>query len=265
MGKRISWLATWLYLCLVAIPVSAQDTIPDFEGMWSDPPVTAVDFFCSAACTDAGVERLNALLDDPANDDRPYAELAAAAADFQVNQYLRPRLTDAVLETFPLDPAEDPGFLYCQPWGVARQAIARHQLEIHSEGRRLEMRYGEWAASRTVYMDGREPPEDLMPTPMGFSVGRYESDALVIETTAISANLVRQPAMFPHSDQLHMVERYTISEDRQRLFLTVRYDDAWALKQPLVLKKVWGWAPDQEIFPVECERPTEFRRRGDLP
>ncbi len=38
------------------------------EGMWSDPPVTIMARFCASWCTDAGIERLNALLDNPAND-----------------------------------------------------------------------------------------------------------------------------------------------------------------------------------------------------
>ena len=42
--------------------------------MWSDPPAIPDDWFCAGFCTDAGLERLNALLDNPANDTRPYAQ-----------------------------------------------------------------------------------------------------------------------------------------------------------------------------------------------
>jgi hypothetical protein len=41
--------------------------------MWSDPAPTALDQFCFFACTDAGLGRLNALLDDPSNDAQPYS------------------------------------------------------------------------------------------------------------------------------------------------------------------------------------------------
>ena len=47
--------------------------------MWSDPPATAVGTLCFFACTDAAIERLNALLDDPKNDTRPFPQLAAEA------------------------------------------------------------------------------------------------------------------------------------------------------------------------------------------
>ena len=70
--------------------------------MWSDPPATAVGTFCFFSCTDAGIERLNALLDDPANDKRPFPQLQAEAAKYQTDTYLRPRLTDAALKPMRL-------------------------------------------------------------------------------------------------------------------------------------------------------------------
>ena len=103
---------------------------------------------------------------------------------------------------------------------------------------------------------------------MGHSVARYEGDALVIDTSGISANLapwgpgfVPHPFDGKHSEQLRVVERYTRSEEGDRLLLSATMEDPWALREPVVLKKVWSWAPDQEIFPYEdCERPTEFTR-----
>ena len=231
---------------------------PNFEGMWSDPPFTAEDTFCAAWCTDAGLERLNALLDNPANDNRRFPDLSSEADRYQRDQYIRTRLTETELKKFPLDPAADPGFLRCEPWGVARQIMARHQLQIRPQGRDcLELRYGEWDGHRTVYMDGRKPPAGQPPTPMGFSVGHYDGDALVIETSGISANLTSYSG--DHSDQLRIVERYTRAKDGKRLLLSAALSDAVTLRQPLVLKKVWSWSPTSEIAPyTECQRPTEF-------
>src|ERR1051325_7029585 len=101
-------------LALVALPAAAQQSHPNFEGMWSDPPFTAEDTFCAAWCTDAGLQRLEALLDNPANDKRPFADLSNEADKYQRDQYIRPRLSDANVKRFPLDPAADPGFLRCE-------------------------------------------------------------------------------------------------------------------------------------------------------
>ncbi len=103
---------------------------------------------------------------------------------------------------------------------------------------------------------------------MGHSVGRYKGETLVIETSAIPSNLapwgfgfIPFPFDGKHSDQLRAVEVYTRSADGNRLLLSATLEDPWALREPVVLKKVWSWAPDQEISPYEdCERPTEFSR-----
>lgn len=228
--------------------------------MWSDPPSTVMGAFCFGWCTGAGIEHLYALLDAPANDARPFPELQADADNYQRERYIRPRLTAAALKTYPLDPSDDPGFLRCEPWGLARQIFALHQFEVRQRGNdRMDLRYGEWDARRTVYMDGRPRPANQAPSAMGYSVGRWEGETLVIETSGIRANITSWRG--EHSDQLRVVERYTRSQDGSTLLLTATMEDPWSLREPVMIKKIWRWAPGQQITPYEdCERPTEFRR-----
>jgi hypothetical protein len=221
--------------------------------MWSDPPNNALDSFCFFSCSEAGLERLRALLDDAANDTRSYFEVSAEAAKYEADEYVRPRLTEAALATFPLNPLEDRGYLYCEPWGFSFQAFAPHQLEIRQFPDRVELHYGEWDARRTVHFDERVRPQDQAHTLLGYSVGRYEGDTLVIETTAITANDAQWDAR--HSDQLTAVERYR-RPSQDRLELTATLNDPWGLREPLVLKKVWAFAPEQEIFPYDACEPA---------
>jgi hypothetical protein len=104
-------------------------------------------------------------VDDPANDNRPYEALSQQADHDQLEQYIRPRLTAAALKTFPLDPADDPGFLKCEPWGFARQIFAPHQMDIRQYDDRIEIRYGEWDGRRAFYMDGRTRPPTQAASP----------------------------------------------------------------------------------------------------
>jgi hypothetical protein len=228
--------------------------------MWSDPPSTSVGVLCFISCTDAGIDRLNALLDDPANDKRPYMELRAEAEKHAKDNYFRPRLTEAALKTYPLDPADDPGFLHCEPWGLAKQMFAPHQLEIRQvSGDQIELRYGEWEAVRTVYLDGRKPPATLAPSRLGYSVGQWDGETLVVETSGVAANITWWSAR--HSEQLQVVERFTRSDEDDTLLLTATIEDAWSLREPLVVKKIWRWAPDQKITPYDsCEPATEFKK-----
>lgn len=246
-------------------PVTDRAPRPDLSGMWSDPPATAVDDFCFMTCTDEGIARLNALLDDPANDSRPYPELGREAVRYQREEYIRPRLTPETAKAYPMDPADDPGFLNCEPWGFARQIFAPHQMEVRQTDDRIEMRYAEWDGRRTIHMDDGSRSASQPASPMGYSVGRYEGDALVVETAAVTANLLGIfPAWFKHGDQLRAVERYTRTADGSRLEMTVTIEDPQSLRQPLQFRKAWAWAPDEQIFPyTSCERPTEFKKEGN--
>jgi hypothetical protein len=266
--KRQSTLVILVLLCLLTATANAQSSRAKLEGMWSDPPATAVGTFCFFSCTDVGLDRLNKLLDDPANDARPAMQLIAQAKTVE-GDYIRGLLTPEALKHYPLDPLKDPGYLRCEPWGLARQMFAPHQFELHQQGRdRIELRYGEWAARRTIYMDGRKLPANIKSSKMGYSVGRWDGETLIIETSAIEANIFESLAVGGntgggtlHSDQLRIVERYTRSADGKTLLLTSTLEDPVTFRGPLVLKKIWSWAPDQKITPYDsCERPAESKK-----
>jgi len=259
LNARAGVLVLIAYVSMPAFS-QTQSASRNFIGMWSDPPVTITGDFCAGWCTDAGIERLDALLDDPKNDARPLAELRAEADNYQRENYIRPHLTDVALKTYPLDRADDPSFLRCEPYGFAQQFIARHQLEIRQPAKdRLELRYGEWDARRTIYMDGRKRLANEAPSRLGYSVGRWEGDTLLIETSGILAS--RTPWQSEHSDQLRVVERFTRSKDGKTLTLTATMTDPLDLREPVVIKHIWAWAPDQVIAPYDqCEIPTEVKK-----
>jgi hypothetical protein len=242
--------------------VTSTSPVPDLAGMYSDPPNTALDMFCFFACTDLGLRHLAALLDDPANDAKPYMALRDDALQYQRDEYVRPRMTDAARAAPMPDPMQDPGFLHCEPWGFAQQAFAPHQLEIKQYPDRVELHYGEWDAHRTVHLGERAPPVDRAHAPLGYSVGHYEGDTLVVETTLITANIGGWEGL--HSDQLTAVERYRRPTPK-RLELTAILSDPVTFREPLELKKVWRFAPDQEIAPYDCEPAAPKAAAGKTP
>ena len=84
---------------------------------------------------------------------------------------------------------------------------------------------------REIFMDGRELEPDPLRTWMGYSVGRWDGDTLVVESngyneqTWLGAGIV-------HSNQLHIVERYTRT-DFGRMQVEVIYEDPGALESPV--------------------------------
>jgi hypothetical protein len=244
--------------------MEAQKARSKLEGMWSDPPLTTLGTICASICSDVLIDRLNALLDDPKNDARAFQALQAEARRHE-DEYIRARLTAAALEKYPLNPVEDPGFAHCEPWGVARQMFARHQLEIRQRGNDIiEFRYGEWDQRRTIHMNADKRPVNQEPSHMGYSVGHWDGEALVIETSHVAANIAvwTDGNQVRHSDQLRIVERYTRSGDGKTLNLTANIEDPWSLREPLMFKKIWRWAPESRIDPYkDCEIPTNLLKK----
>jgi len=263
--KRLLSSLIFTVVTSIAVAAEAQSPASKLEGMWSDPPSTATAAFCAFSCTDVGLDRLNKLLDDPTNDSRPVMQLLAEAATVQ-QESIKAQFTSEALKYYPLDPLKDPGYVHCEPWGLARQMFAPHQFELRTRGKdRIELRYGEWAARRTVYMEGRKIPANK-PSKFGYSVGRWENGTLVIETSGIEPNIFE--AFTPaaggvgtlHSDRLRIVERYSRSADGKTLNLIATLEDPVTFREPLVLKKIWRWAPEQKIAPYDsCEKPAESK------
>jgi hypothetical protein len=251
----------FLLVILAGAPAiaSAQTPLSALQGMWSDPPNTILGRLCAFSCTDTAIDRMNALLDDPANDKRPIGQLLSDATGRQ-RAFIESTLTPAARQTYPLDPADDPGLLRCEPWGLAKQMFAPHQLEIRGRaGDEIELHYGEWDAHRVVHMDGRARPAGP-PTPLGYSVGHWEGATLVVQTSGVGANQTGYAAK--HSDRLRVTERFTRSDDGKTLNLVATLEDPWSLREPLVFKKIWAWSPTSQIAPYDACEPAASVKRG---
>src|SRR5215217_3198794 len=74
-------VAASLVISLWSATVTAQSPARWLQGMWSNPPDTIVGGLCGGACSQAAIDALNALVDDPANDRVPYAQLRTTALD----------------------------------------------------------------------------------------------------------------------------------------------------------------------------------------
>ncbi len=81
--------------------------------------------------------------------------------------------------------------------------------------------------TRLVHLDGREAPPAGVQFDLGYSVGHWDGDTLVIETTNFRPGMSMGPA--PNSDQLHVTERLTLMNDNQ-----VHYE-AW-VSDPVVME-----------------------------
>lgn len=239
-----------ILICSAAFVAGAEEPqSPNFGGTWSDPPPRAEDAFCHIGCLIEARDFLTSLLDDPANDEKTYAELKAQAQRFQIRDLLPGYMTPEALQKRRANRDPRPLSRVCDPWGLVRTSMAPHAMQLTQYEDYITLYYSEWTVLRHVYMDGRSPPADLELSKYGYSVGHFDGDALVVETTGVVADNFAAGG-FPHSDQVTVTERFTRVGD-DRLEVEVVLTDPLTYKQPLLMARAWTWAPGEAIYPYD--------------
>lgn len=105
---------------------------------------------------------------------------------------------------------------------------------------------------RTIYMDGRSHPQDLLPSYLGHSVGRWDGDTLVVDSIGFSENVWMNRDGLPHTAQLHLVERLTRT-NFDTLNYEVTIDDPGAYTAPWTSGYTLGWTKGLELFEYVCQ------------
>lgn len=164
-----------------------------------------------------------------------------------------PVLTPEAVRRQAVFEPEDDGTIQCEPFGVVRQfASSPYPMEILQYDDAIIFRYEEWDATRAIFMDGRTFSDDKLRSLLGYSTGRYERDALVIETNRVRENIIDHGSGIMHSRNVHISERYTLSDGGQWLNGTLTIRDPEMFEEPLVLLRFWRSAPDEEILEYGC-------------
>jgi hypothetical protein len=101
-----------------------------------------------------------------------------------------------------------------------------------------------------IYLDGRGHPADPNPAWYGHSIGRWDGDTLVVDRVAFDDRVYLDQESHPHSDKLHIVERYH-RPDLGHLEIEITVDDPGVLAKPWTQKRVTDLA-NEEIFEFIC-------------
>ena len=109
---------------------------------------------------------------------------------------------------------------------------------------------------RQIFTDGRVLPQDPNPTWMGYSVGRWEGDTLVVDTAGYNDRTSLDLAGHPHTEALRMTERFR-RRDASHLELQVTLDDPKAYNKPWKLPMEFALVPDGELIEYVCENERD--------
>lgn len=162
---------------------------------------------------------------------------------FWVNQYT-PDLSRALGRQPPFTPygaerwrtvdtSKDPtGF--CLPPGPTRAFTAPFPLLIVQHPQMVAILYEYQTIWRVIYLDGRSHPTDIADYAdfMGHSIGRWDGNALIVETVGLNDRTWLDTAGHEHSDKLRVLERFEKNGDT--ITWTATFDD------PVFFTKPWS-------------------------
>jgi len=164
----------------------------------------------------------------------------------------------------PITPGE------CNPWSPVTfmGASGLFPIQILQGPNLIVIHHEAITQPRRIYTDGRGHPsaEDLLPSFLGHSIGRWEGDTLVVDTVGTNGrarplngyvsgavnSTVDNAVRLPSSDQLHVVERIRLVGGGQYLEDVIAVEDPKVYRTPWTVKRYWQRRPDIDVQEYAC-------------
>lgn len=228
--------SSFLLLSLCA-PLALAQT-PNLNGFWNAQPVPSPE----------GKVLLDKLPADAVfiND--------AGAGELGKGEYSGLQLSDAAkreVENYDFATEFTSEFACAAP-SVAFYMQAPFPMEIHQDEHLIVMKMEYYDQVRLIFLDGRaHPPADVPHSKSGHSVGHWEGDELVVDTTHIASGSFMNNG-FNHSDNIHLTERFKLSADGNTLFLTQVTEDPEVFAGKAARYMSWRKG-EGYVFPYDCD------------
>ena len=174
------------------------------------------------------------------------------AADMKPEEIpLQPWAQELYKERIDNNGKEHPG-VRCLPSGIPEKLNIPDGLKVVHTPDLLVFLYESRTIYRQVFLDGRSLPRDAQPTWMGYSVGHWDGDALVVETIGQNGKTWLDMRGLPGTESLKVIERYT-RPNIGRIDIDVTIDDPKAYTKPWSVKLAWRLVPDTDLIESICE------------
>jgi len=154
------------------------------------------------------------------------------------------------------DPFDDPA-LRCMPIGLPRvmTRTGPHPIEFVDRGDTILLRGEYFDIERVIHVtDAREV--DPAFGPLGYSIGRWEGESLVVDTTHVDYPYfdIRGLEGVPQSRDVSLRETFRLGDSGDTLIYSITVVDPASFLDPLVAEDyaVWRWRPGVTVEPYEC-------------
>ena len=147
------------------------------------------------------------------------------------------------------DPTTSP-YLGCDPRGMPYLMTNPYPFEFARRGEDLLLLAELYDAERVIHMNA-DPSATVEYSPLGYSVGRWEGNTLIVETDRIDAPYFYGDGT-PQSREIRLVEQFTLNEAEDRLDYGLTVTDPETFTQPMHFTRYWAWRPDIRREPYNC-------------
>ncbi len=106
-------------------------------------------------------------------------------------------------------------------------------------------------------------PTDVDPEYLGFSVARWDGDTLVIDSAGFRDVTLLDDSGLPHSEDLHLTERYTLSKDGKELHARFTIEDPKTFTRPWEARAEYKKLPGYEIPEEVCADQLASKKRKE--
>jgi hypothetical protein len=162
---------------------------------------------------------------------------------------IRPKATALLLrrEAAPVKPDPDSR---CTLPGVPRIDFEK-PFKILQSPDEVVILYEDYTTYRQIFTDGRALPEDPQPSWLGYSVGKWDGDTLVVDSTGFNDESWLDSSGTTHSEALHVTERFR-RRDAQHLDIEVTIDDPKTFSHSFTVTEHARLLPDTDLTEWIC-------------
>ncbi len=139
----------------------------------------------------------------------------------------------------------------CESGGMPRLMRNPHPFEFVDRVTEIEMISELYDLVRIIHMDRVEPPAGEPASPLGYSVGRWEGQTLVVTTNLINWHFFDNIGT-PQTEAVEIVERFTVSKDQASLAYQFTLTDPAIFSEPAVYERTW-FALGERIEVYDCQ------------
>ena len=167
---------------------------------------------------------------------------------------------EAVFKARRANDSRDDPTAKCIVGGVPRSNFVGYPFKIIERPEMVVVMYEAVHAYRQIFTDGRALPKEPNPAWFGYSVGRWDGDAFVVESSGFNDDVWLDNAGRPATEQLKVTERF-VRKNFGQMEIQVTIDDPKTYTKPWTVRVNQRIMPDQELLEFVCLENQRFGKQ----